>query len=98
MEPAEDFPEGAGRFGEAVHGVPADGWNAPSPVEGWVARGWFPGFVAGGSDVELPPRGSVDDDPLRSSGQFGPRVPVPDDGHPQTRLLGFIGSDPHWRP
>ena len=31
---------------------------------------------------------------LRSSGQYGPPVPVPDDADPQTRLLGFIGRDP----
>ncbi len=35
---------------------------------------------------------------IRSSGQYGPRVPVPDDADPQTRLLGFIGRDPGWRP
>lgn len=35
---------------------------------------------------------------IRSSGQFGPRVPVKDDADPQTRLLGFIGRDPQWTP
>jgi uncharacterized protein (TIGR03086 family) len=34
------------------------------------------------------------DDLLRSSGQFGPRVDVPDDADVQTRLLAFIGRDP----
>ena len=29
-----------------------------------------------------------------SSGQYGPRVEVPDDADVQTRLLGFIGRDP----
>lgn len=38
------------------------------------------------------------DDVLRSSGQYGPRVPVPDDAPVQDRLLGFIGRDPGWRP
>jgi uncharacterized protein (TIGR03086 family) len=33
---------------------------------------------------------------IRSSGQYGPRVPVPDDADAQTRLLGFIGRDPSW--
>jgi uncharacterized protein (TIGR03086 family) len=33
---------------------------------------------------------------LRSSGQYGPRVPVPDDADAQTKLLGFIGRDPAW--
>ncbi|WP_111766172.1 TIGR03086 family metal-binding protein [Nakamurella deserti] len=31
---------------------------------------------------------------LRSSGQYGPRVPVPDTADVQTRLLAFIGRDP----
>ncbi|HET7821652.1 MAG TPA: TIGR03086 family metal-binding protein [Ornithinibacter sp.] len=35
---------------------------------------------------------------LRSSGQYGPRVPVPDDASAQDRMLGFIGRDPAWRP
>jgi uncharacterized protein (TIGR03086 family) len=36
------------------------------------------------------------DEVLRASGQYGPRVPVPDDADAQTRLLGFIGRDPWW--
>ena len=187
MDAAEEFRAIAGRFGDVVQGVPTDAWDAPAPVAGWTARDvvrhlveWFPGFLAGGSDVSLQPRGSVDDDPvgtwdgfassvqevlddpatagrsfsnphtgdlpladaisrfftadvfmhtwdlatatgqeagldaercrgmlegmeafedaMRSSGQYGPRVPVPDDADPQTRLLGFIGRDPSWRP
>lgn len=35
---------------------------------------------------------------MRSSGQYGPPVDVPADADPQTRLLGFIGRDPAWRP
>jgi uncharacterized protein (TIGR03086 family) len=31
---------------------------------------------------------------LRTSGQYGPRVPVPVGADVQTRLLGFIGRDP----
>ncbi|UAB94722.1 TIGR03086 family protein [Dactylosporangium vinaceum] len=31
---------------------------------------------------------------LRTSGQYGPRVEVPDDADPQTKLLAFIGRDP----
>jgi uncharacterized protein (TIGR03086 family) len=38
------------------------------------------------------------DDLLRSSGQFGPRVPVPAGADAQTRLIGFIGRDPSWKP
>jgi uncharacterized protein (TIGR03086 family) len=35
---------------------------------------------------------------MRSSGQYGPRVPVPEDASVQDRLLGFIGRDPSWQP
>ena len=35
---------------------------------------------------------------IYSSGQYGPPVPVPADADAQTRLLGFIGRDPDWRP
>lgn len=35
---------------------------------------------------------------IRSSGQYGPRVDVPDGADAQTRLLGFIGRDPFWTP
>ncbi|ONH60156.1 TIGR03086 family protein [Frankia sp. CcI49] len=38
------------------------------------------------------------EDVLRSSGQYGPAVAVPAGADAQTRLLGFIGRDPHWRP
>ncbi|MEJ7647788.1 MAG: TIGR03086 family metal-binding protein [Nakamurella sp.] len=34
---------------------------------------------------------------LRSSGQYGPRVEVPDDASIQDRLIGFLGRDPGWR-
>lgn len=36
------------------------------------------------------------DEILRSSGQYGPRVHVPDDADALTRLVGFIGRDPNW--
>lgn len=35
---------------------------------------------------------------MRSSGHYGRRIEVPDDADPQTRLLGFIGRDPFWKP
>src|SRR5689334_17891035 len=34
------------------------------------------------------------DEVLRASGQFGPKIDVPADADPQTRLLAFIGRDP----
>jgi uncharacterized protein (TIGR03086 family) len=33
---------------------------------------------------------------MRGSGQYGPRVAVPDTADPQTQMLGFIGRDPEW--
>jgi uncharacterized protein (TIGR03086 family) len=38
------------------------------------------------------------EDLMRQSGQYGPRVPVPDDASAQDRLVGFIGRDPSWSP
>ena len=35
---------------------------------------------------------------LRSSGQYGPRVPVKDNADAQTQLVAFIGRDPEWTP
>jgi uncharacterized protein (TIGR03086 family) len=34
------------------------------------------------------------DEMLRSSGHYGPRVPVPDDADEQTRLIAFMGRQP----
>ena len=34
------------------------------------------------------------DEVLRSSGQYGPKVDVPADADPQTRMIAFIGRDP----
>ncbi|MGW9263642.1 maleylpyruvate isomerase family mycothiol-dependent enzyme [Gordonia terrae] len=38
------------------------------------------------------------DEMLRSSGQYGPKVGVPDDADVVSRLMGFIGRDPAWTP
>jgi uncharacterized protein (TIGR03086 family) len=38
------------------------------------------------------------EDAMRGSGQYGARVDVPDDADVQTRMLGFIGRDPEWKP
>ena len=38
------------------------------------------------------------DDLLRQSGQYGPRVVVPDDADVQSKLIAFIGRDPAWTP
>ena len=36
------------------------------------------------------------DEVLRQSGQYGPRVHVPDDADVQAKLIAFIGRDPAW--
>jgi len=58
-------------FAVLTRGVPAGEWDAPTPVAEWAARDvvrhlttWFPGFLAGGSDVVLLSGPSVDDDPV----------------------------------
>jgi len=68
-DPADRHRQIAGGFSARVRGT-AD-WSAPAPVDGWRARDvvrhlveWFPGFLAGGSDVRLPAGPSVDDDPV----------------------------------
>ena len=38
------------------------------------------------------------EDAMRGSGQYGARVAVPDDADVQTKLLGFIGRNPDFRP
>jgi uncharacterized protein (TIGR03086 family) len=57
---------------------------------------------ATGQDERLDPQTCADllagmaeiEELLRSSGQYGAPVPVPEDADVQTRLLGFIGRDP----
>ncbi|MFW0795669.1 maleylpyruvate isomerase N-terminal domain-containing protein [Gordonia sp. CPCC 205515] len=61
--------------------------------------------AAVGRDADLDPEfaeqlhdGMVDvEELLRSSGQYGPAVPVADTADPVTRLVAFIGRDPSWR-
>ena len=173
----------AGRFADLAAAV--TDWQAQTPVREWRAADvvehvidWLPGFLAGGSQLELPAvdgtleqrwasrsravqdilddgtsatavfdhpmlptqplgvaidrfyttdvffhswdlaRASDQDDPpvldaawcesilagmepldemLRSSGQYGPRMPVADDAPIQERLMAFLGRDPHFR-
>lgn len=62
--------------------------------------------LASGQDVRLEPEFCTAllagmepmEEAIRSSGQYGPRVEVPSDADPQTRMIGFIGRDPYWRP
>jgi len=35
---------------------------------------------------------------LRDSGQYGPRVEVPEDADAESRLVAFLGRDPYWAP
>ena len=34
---------------------------------------------------------------LRTSGQYGPPIPVADEADPVTRLMAFVGRDPQWQ-
>lgn len=60
---------------------------------------------ASGQDVSLEPDFCIGllagmepiEHAMRSSGQYGPKVQVPADADPPTRLIGFIGRDPSWR-
>ena len=59
---------------------------------------------ATGQDDRLDPQLCADllagmepiDELLRSSGEYGARVPVPSDAGAQDQLIGFIGRDPYW--
>ena len=70
--PADEYREIAGRFTALVAAVPDDAtWNRQSPVAEWTARDvvrhlveWFPGFLAGGTGIDLPQGPGVDDDPV----------------------------------
>src|SRR3954452_15286186 len=61
---------------------------------------------ATGQDDRLDPQLCADllagmepiDELLRQSGQYGPKVAVPDDADVQAKMLGFIGRDPAWTP
>ena len=68
-DPAERHRQVAGAFSDRVRGVQS--WDVPSPVPGWTARDvvrhltdWFPGFLAGGTGIELQRGPSVDADPV----------------------------------
>ncbi|WP_245155021.1 TIGR03086 family metal-binding protein [Nocardioides sp. 1609] len=71
-DPATFHRTVAAGFTERVEGADRAGaWDAPAPVEGWAARDvvrhlveWFPGFLRGGTGIELPAGPSVDDDPV----------------------------------
>jgi uncharacterized protein (TIGR03086 family) len=43
-------------------------------------------------------RAQANDGRLRTSGMFGPRVPVSDGASTQTKLLALFGRDPDWQP
>jgi len=69
--PADRHRAVAKRFATTVAGVRAEDWGNKTPVAEWTARDvvrhlidWFPGFLAGGTGIELPDVPSVDVDPL----------------------------------
>jgi uncharacterized protein (TIGR03086 family) len=98
--PAENHRRVAGTFTARVRGVSEHGgWDAPAPVAGWTARDvvghlveWFPGFLAGGSDIRLPSGPAVHDDPVGAwTIQCAAVQAVLDD--PSSEAVMF--SDPH---
>jgi uncharacterized protein (TIGR03086 family) len=67
--PADRHRQVTNLFTERVRATRS--WDAPSPVAGWTARDvvrhlteWLPALLASGSDVELPPGPSPDEDPV----------------------------------
>jgi uncharacterized protein (TIGR03086 family) len=38
------------------------------------------------------------EDAMRQSGQYGPRVEVPEDADVQSKFIAFLGRDPEWKP
>src|ERR1700730_18247430 len=68
---SERYRKVAGQFTQRVDAVPAGAWDSPAPCEGWVARDvvghlvdWLPAFFFETWSIELPPRPSVDEDPV----------------------------------
>src|SRR5215203_730117 len=87
----------AGAFSDRVRGT--SDWDAPAPVAGWTARDvvrhlveWFPGFLAAGAGVQLPPGPSVDEDPVGAwTTQFDAVQALLDDPATSAKVL----SNPH---
>ncbi|HVL98654.1 MAG TPA: hypothetical protein VM324_05115 [Egibacteraceae bacterium] len=91
----------AGDCTDLVRGVAH--WDAPAPVAGWAARDvvehlvtWLPGFLSAGG-VALLTGSAVADGPVAAWSVHTEAVQAAD-ADPQTRLIGFIGRDPSWRP
>ncbi|KRB73008.1 hypothetical protein ASE01_19720 [Nocardioides sp. Root190] len=70
-EPAAEHRTIAGVFTRRTRGVAPSQWSSPSPVAEWQARDvvrhlveWFPHFLTGGCDIQLPAGPSVDEDPV----------------------------------
>lgn len=99
-QPAARHREVAGAFTDRVLGTEkTQQWNAPAPVAGWTARDvvrhltdWFPGFLAGGTGIELPRGPGVDDDPVATWQVHSDAVQALLD-HPAT--AGRVLSNPH---
>ncbi|WP_328471685.1 TIGR03086 family metal-binding protein [Actinoplanes sp. NBC_00393] len=102
LSPAERHREIAATFTARVQG--AANWDAPAPVAGWTARDvvrhlveWLPGFLAAGSDVQLPKGPSVDEDPVEAwrVHQAAVQELLDDPGTPQRILVNqHIGEIP----
>ena len=97
--PADRHRAVATRFATTIAGVGADQWGNATPVAEWAARDvvrhlidWFPGFLAGGTGIELPTGPSVDVDPLGAWRSRAEAIQaLLDDPHSEGRLL----TNPH---
>jgi len=97
--PADRHRAVATRFASTIAGVGADQWGNATPVAEWNSRDvvrhlidWFPGFLAGGTGIELPTGPSVDVDPLGAWRSRAEAIQaLLDDPHSEGRLL----TNPH---
>ncbi len=71
MASADEHRRVAGHFTATVAATSPDAWDQPAPPAGWVARDvvrhlieWFPAFLHAATGITLPPRPSVDEDPV----------------------------------
>jgi uncharacterized protein (TIGR03086 family) len=70
-ETSERYRRVAAQFSQRVEAVPDSAWDNPAPCKVWVARDvvrhlveWLPAFFFGPWGIALPPRPSVDEDPV----------------------------------
>lgn len=107
-EISERYRRVAAAFTARADGVPADGWDLPSPCEGWAARDvvrhlveWVPAFFEAAGGPQLRTTTSVDDDPAQAwreldaavqAGLGDPAVAATEVSHPRAGTHRFEGA------